>query len=77
MPDVNITPSEDGPVHRVRADDPHGAGRARDRAPRPDGDVPLRRFLEQAVLRRHARHDRLRRNARELIGGYTTHWSVT
>ena len=66
MPDVNITPTEDGPyivsgpVHADRR------RRTRDRASRSDGDVPLRTLLEQAVLRRHPRHDRLRRHPRQL-----------
>ena len=60
-------PQRKRPLHRLRAGDAHRAGRTRDRAPRPDGHLPLRRLLEQAVLRRHARHDRLRRNARQLI----------
>jgi len=45
---------------------PDGAGRACDRTSGPYVDMPLRRLLKQAVLRRHTRHDRLRRNARQL-----------
>ena len=68
MPDVTITPSENGPYivsGPVVLDRP---GRACDRASRPDGDVPLRTLLEQAVLRRHARHDHAHA-ARAVLGG--------
>ena len=67
MPDVNITPSENGPyivsgpVTLTDVD-----GRVIEH-PDPDVDVPMRRILEQAVLRRHTRHDRLRRHPGELI----------
>ena len=66
MPDVTITPTEDGPYLVSGPVAPR----------RPDGHeidhldpdhLPLRTFVEQAVLRRHARRDRLRRNAGELI----------
>lgn len=68
MPDVNITPSENGPYivsgpMTITAPDGHVIDH-----PDPGGRLPVWRFLEQAVLRRHSSHDRPRRNARELIG---------
>jgi hypothetical protein len=69
MPDVNITPSENGPYivsgpMTITAADGHVIEH-----PRPGGHLPLRRLVEQAVLRWYARQDRLRRNARKLIDG--------
>src|SRR3954463_5675233 len=54
-------------LHGLRPRGPDRPRRTCDRASRPDGDVPLRTLVEQAVLRRHARHDRLRRHARQLM----------
>ena len=46
MPDVNITPSENGPYIVSGPVTLDCAGRTRDRASRSDGDVPLRRVFE-------------------------------
>ena len=72
MPDVIITPTEDGPYLvsgpvRLVAPDGHGSSTP------IRCDVPLWALFKQAVLRRNARHDRLRRHTGELI---TTQRSV-
>ena len=66
MADVNITPSENGPYlvsGPVKLTDVDGREIP---ASRPDGPLPLRSLEQQAVLRRHPPHHRLRRNAEEL-----------
>ena len=76
MPDVTITPSEDGPYIVsgpvvLTAPD----GRVIEH-PDPMSMCRCGQFVEQAVLRWHARHDRLRRNPGELSAlphGYGDH----
>jgi len=66
MPDVTIMPSEDGPyivtgLVTLVAPDGHEIEH-----PDPMSDLSLRGIVEQAVLRRDPRRDRLRRHARQL-----------
>ena len=66
MPDVNITPSENGP-YIVSGPVTLAAPDGREiEHPDPMAMCRCGHSSQQAVLRRHPRHDRLRRHAREL-----------